>query len=216
MYDLRTWTLLSLLQPPKGASQSSTPSTLFSLAVCVLFLASQAVKTLSLPAHAQAPYNPLPTPSSDPQSTPLPSPTTTPEPTETPTGTDVASLIVRRPAIEQYIKTIFPDNWKTAIAVASVESGKVDPKTRQFYYAVNAVNKSEVELSIGLFQVNLRSQSTLVHYERIPGHTEKEKVEWLKNPYNNTLFAFWIYSTSGFHPWTAYSSGKYLAFIGKP
>jgi len=115
--------------------------------------------------------------------------------------------------VEKYIKTIFPDDWKVAIAIASKESGTVDPATKQFYYDTNAENRSGVETSIGLFQINLKSADTLVHFHRIPGESLNEKITWLKNPYNNALYAFWIYTHSGWYPWSSYSSGDYLKFM---
>lgn len=106
--------------------------------------------------------------------------------------------------IESYIKTIFGRDAKTAIAVSRNECGPTNKNypSCQFHTAH--------ENSIGLFQINLMSQYAKVHYDRVPGETLEEKIEWLKDPHNNVLMAYWIYSHSGWYPWTAYTSGNYL------
>jgi hypothetical protein len=114
---------------------------------------------------------------------------------------------------EKYVKEIFGREAKTALAVARAESGRVDPKSGEFYYRTYAINKTEKELSVGVFQVNLRSELALIHFARIPGQNEQEKIEWLQDPFNNTLFAHWIYSHSQFNLWTTYRNGKYLAYL---
>lgn len=106
--------------------------------------------------------------------------------------------------IENYIKTIFGKDAKVAIAVSHNECGP----TNKLYPKCNL--HTEVENSVGLFQINIESVTTKVHWSRIPGKTLEEKKTWLENPYNNTLLAYWIFQTSGWNPWSAYTSGRYL------
>ncbi len=87
----------------------------------------------------------------------------------------------------------------------------MDRATGQRYFATSAIHKSDFELSIGLFQVNLKSKDVKVHWDRVPGTSEQEKIAWLQNPYNNALFAYWVYTTSGWTPWSVYKDGAYLA-----
>ena len=107
--------------------------------------------------------------------------------------------------IEKYIKTIFGSDAKVAIAISHHECNPLNPK-----YPKCQLHTAH-ENSIGLFQINIESETTKVHWSRIPGDTLEEKITWLENPYNNTLLAYWIYKTSGWNPWSAYSSGRYLA-----
>lgn len=107
--------------------------------------------------------------------------------------------------IESYIKTIFGRDAKTAIAISHNECNPANKR----YPKCNL--HTSVENSVGLFQINIESATTKVHWSRIPGDTLVEKKEWLENPYNNTLLAYWIFQTSGWGPWSAYTSGRYLA-----
>lgn len=107
--------------------------------------------------------------------------------------------------IEKYIKTIFGRDAKVAIAISHHEcnpANKMYPKCNLH---------THVENSVGIFQINIESATAKVHWARIPGETLEEKKTWLENPYNNTLLAFWIFQTSGWTPWSAYTSGRYLA-----
>lgn len=106
--------------------------------------------------------------------------------------------------IEKYIRTIFGRDAKTAIAVSRNECGP----TNKYYPSCQF--KTAHENSIGLFQINLKSEYAKVHYDRVPGETLDDKIEWLKDPHNNVLMAYWIYSHSGWFPWTAFTSGNYL------
>lgn len=106
--------------------------------------------------------------------------------------------------IEAYIKTIFGRDAKTAIAVSRNECGPTNKSYPSCQFHTSHEN------SIGLFQINLMSKYAKVHYDRVPGETLEEKIEWLKDPHNNVLMAYWIYSHSGWNPWTAYTSGNYL------
>lgn len=110
----------------------------------------------------------------------------------------------KREEIEKYVKLIFGKDANTALAVSHHECGytnKTYPKCHL---------ESSVEHSIGLFQVNLYNQKQWIHAGRIPGNTMAEKTKWLENPFNNTLYSYWVYQTSGWSPWSAYSTGRYL------
>lgn len=123
---------------------------------------------------------------------------TTPAPRVSPQGTS------EQGAIEDYIRTIFGSDARVAIAIQHNECNplnKLYPRCRL---------TSQVEDSVGIFQINLKTPTTKVHFDRVPGNTLEEKVEWLKDPYNNTLMAYWIFKTSGFNPWTTYKNGSYL------
>lgn len=106
--------------------------------------------------------------------------------------------------IERYIKTIFGSDAKVAIAISHNECNPLN----KLYPKCNL--HTHVENSVGLFQINIESAVAKVHWARIPGETLEQKKEWLENPYNNTLLAYWIYQTSGWNPWSAYTSGNYL------
>jgi hypothetical protein len=215
MYESKNVPLRYNAPTPAEKHNSSTLLSLYWVALATLFLVAQLARTISAPTEAQVFPGTSVSPSVAPTASITTTPSPTPEPTETPLpeGTDVASLIAQRPAIEQYIKTIFTHNWKTAYAVAFAESGRVDIETGEPYFRTYAVRRSGVEVSVGLFQINLKNEKTFIHYDRIPGNTEEQKIEWLKSPYNNALYAYWVYSESDWFPWTTYSDGKYLAYM---
>lgn len=213
MHDLQSYITYETHTEPKYPYRPVAAILFYSTALCLTFLSALVAKTLPIPAPAKP--TPRPVMVLHAVSTP-PTRTQSPSPTATPTivdATDRSFFIQQREAIKQYIKTIFGPNAPTAIAIATAESGKVDTKTGKPYFATYAVHKSEVETSVGLFQINLKSKEVLVHWAMVPGQTEDEKIEWLKNPYNNTLFAFWVYSTSSFHPWSVFTDGTYLAYV---
>jgi hypothetical protein len=130
------------------------------------------------------------------------------EPTPTPTLTEREQIeVVETPTqkeIEQYVKTIFGSDARVAIAISHNECGPLRPEYPK------CVLHSEVEYSVGLFQINLYNSKQWIHAGRIPGQTMEEKVEWLKNPFNNTLYAYWVFQNSGWNPWSAYTNGNYL------
>lgn len=105
--------------------------------------------------------------------------------------------------IEAYIKTIFGKDAPTAIAIAKAESG----------LRAKANNTSKIETSIGVMQINIKSKTTLVHWARIPGETLEEKIKWLEEPKQNILLSYWIYTKSGFNPWSTYTNGAYLKYL---
>ena len=111
-------------------------------------------------------------------------------------------------SIEKYVRTIFGKDSKVAIAVSHNEC---NPRNRLYPTCHETITNKEY--SVGIFQINIKSEYAKVHYDRIPGGTLEEKIEWLKDPYNNTLFAYWIFKTSGWNPWTAYTNGSYLSSL---
>jgi len=108
-------------------------------------------------------------------------------------------------SVENYIKIIFGSEWRVARAVHYNECG---PSHRD--YPRNCRLTTGAEDSIGIFQINIQSKDTKIHWSRIPGETLEDKVEWLNDPYNNTLMAYWIFTKSSWYPWSAYTSGRYL------
>ena len=112
-------------------------------------------------------------------------------------------------AIDDYIRTIFGKDAKVAIAVNRVEC---NPKNKQY---PSCVYHTEYEYSVGIFQINLYNKSHWIHAKKVPGNTMEEKVEWLKNPFNNTLIAYKIFTDSGFGPWSGFTSGRYLDHLGE-
>lgn len=107
--------------------------------------------------------------------------------------------------IEDYVRVIFGRDSRVAIAVSKNEC---NPKHRDY---PKCVLHTEHEYSVGIFQINLYNSRHWIHAQKVPGETMEEKIEWLKDPYHNTLVAFKIFSDSkGFSPWSAYTSGNYL------
>src|SRR3990167_1673591 len=133
-------------------------------------------------------------------------------PTATPTPTvHILQVIDNAPVVYEgefeqkqiiaYIKTIFGRDWKIACAIARSESG----------LRTDANNTSKIEISIWIMQINLKSEYAKVHYDRVPGKTLEEKIAWLEVPENNVLMGYWIYTKSGFNPWSVYKTGAYEA-----
>lgn len=134
-----------------------------------------------------------------------PSPTVIPTATPSPTPTidPQAEKSQLQADIEAYMKTIFGPEFRVARAVSHNECNPANKKYPE------CVLHTSAEYSVGLFQINLYNAKQWVHAGRIPGSTMEEKVEWLKDPYNNTLYAYWLWSKSTWAPWTAYTSGNY-------
>ena len=109
--------------------------------------------------------------------------------------------------IEAYVKTIFGSDGKVAIAVSHHECGP----TNGSYPA--CIAKTDKEYSVGLFQINLKNSTHMIHAAKVPGNTIAEKVEKLKDPFINTLVAYKIFKDSGFHPWSAYTNLSYLTSL---
>jgi len=107
--------------------------------------------------------------------------------------------------IEAYVKTIFGRDGKVAIAVSHHECSPANGS----YPACVAL--TDREYSIGLFQINLKNSTHVIHAAKVPGNSIEEKVEKLKDPFINTLIAYKIFKDSnGFHPWSAYKNLSYL------
>lgn len=105
--------------------------------------------------------------------------------------------------IEDYIRVIFGKDARVAIAVSHKECNPKNPS----YPA--CVLHTEHEYSVGVLQINLYNTKHWIHAAKVPGDTMEQKIEWLKNPFNNVLIAHKIFADSGFQPWTAYTSGAY-------
>lgn len=130
----------------------------------------------------------------------------TPAPAET-NETEVSASGSQQEQIDNYIKTIFGKDATVAIAVQRVEC---NPQNKQY---PKCVYHTEHEYSVGIFQINLYNSSHWIHAKKVPGETMEEKVEWLKNPYHNTLIAYKIFTDSGFNPWSGFTSGRYEAHL---
>lgn len=191
----------------------------YSLTLTIVFLSSLMVRTISLPVYAQSvetpvtevekPYEVLYTKAPEPLSSPA---TQSPD-VVTDEGKNL-DPIEQRQSIKGYIYELFGQNGRVAYGISIAEGKAKKRYNGEIVYDTAAVRKTDHELSIGIFQINLRSKVALVHWNRIPGQTEEEKIRWLQDPYNNVLVAHWIYSTHGnFDAWTTFSSGKYLAFV---
>lgn len=106
--------------------------------------------------------------------------------------------------VEQMIVEAFGKDAKTALCIAKAESG-INP-TRENRGV--ASGKYKGECSIGLFQINLKSNGCTgraVHWAKAKGETLEEKVEWLKVPENNIAVANQIFEASGWAPWSTKS-----------
>ena len=88
-------------------------------------------------------------------------------------------------------------------AVAGGESG----------YRPGAENLSDIEESIGLFQIN-----TWAHYDKLEAATgssnKADWFAWLKVPENNVKMAAQVYKSQGLGAWSVYTNGAYLNYMG--
>lgn len=119
---------------------------------------------------------------------------------------NVSEQATSAPTLSDYIQEVFGEDGDVAIAVAKAESGLENDRE----------NRSPVECSIGLFQINLAKDycnGKWVHASKVPGDTMDEKIEWLKDPYNNIDMAKKIYDASGFRPWSVFTNGWYKTFL---
>lgn len=127
--------------------------------------------------------------------------------TPTPTPTLEPTTAPQKPqTTTDLINEIFGKDARVALAVAKAESGLTP--TRE--------NKSPVECSIGLYQINLAKDycnGKWVHAGKVPGATMEEKIEWLKVPENNIRMAKKIHGASGFRPWSVFTNRSYLKHI---
>jgi len=110
----------------------------------------------------------------------------------------IRRLLYRTPGLNTVQKEValqaisqYPWNIQDAMSIAHCESRYV--RTTRFV--------SAVEISHGLFQINLQA-----HWQEVPGSTLQEKKQWLYDPRNNTRFAYHLYKRYGWSPW--YNCGK--------
>lgn len=122
-----------------------------------------------------------------------------------------------------------------AISIIRAFNGKADPVLALAVsmgegFRSNGENRGEAkrlkngkwysgECSIGLLQINLRKNACkgdYVHWDKVPGETLNDKIEWLKDFDNNanlgaTIFEDW----GGFKPWSSYTSGSYKIHLNE-
>jgi hypothetical protein len=96
---------------------------------------------------------------------------------------------------EQLIKEVFGDKADIAIAIAKAESG-LNPEAVGDLHITFEKDGKLMGMSCGLFQVRI-----------LEGRPD---CETLKDPETNVRYAKALYDKSGFQPWSAYTSGKYL------
>ena len=89
--------------------------------------------------------------------------------------------------VPELIKVVFKDKADEAMKIAQCES-KMNPE------AINDQN-SNFSVDSGLFQINS------VHWPKIPGEYDTDKIQWLQDARNNTMMAKRIYDAQGFSPW---------------
>ena len=107
--------------------------------------------------------------------------------------------------IEEKIKNIFRDDYKTALAVAKAES-RLRPDAQGFNCHYNGVSRScrkgdehkAWSTDCGLFQIN------------VPGTACPQ---YLFDPARNIQVAFEKYQKRGWQPWSAWKSGAYIKFL---
>ncbi len=116
---------------------------------------------------------------------------------------------VTQKEIDAYIKHIFGKDAKIALAV---NRGECNPANKKYPHCLNV---SEIEHSVGLFQINLITPGTgkKVHWDKVPGKTLEEKEHFLQDPMNNVLIAYKIFKDSGWQAWSAYTNGSYKAHL---
>ncbi len=101
--------------------------------------------------------------------------------------------------VESYIRKVFGKDGKVAVAVAKGECRGLNQNCRLV---------TVKEHSVCQFQINIKA-----HYDKIPGKDLDEQEKWLMNAQNCTLMAYQIFKTSGWYPWTSYTSGTYLKYL---
>lgn len=87
---------------------------------------------------------------------------------------------------ERYRSEIAKYDWpvETALAICACESGGNH----------NALNSTPPDYSVGLFQINLYGALAV----------SRPSESWLRNPSNNISYAYGMYQSSGFTPWTCF------------
>jgi hypothetical protein len=191
-----------------GNKNMMTWLTIYGIIVSSIFFTKLGFEQLHKQAHAQTIISPIATGKTVVKSEKKVIFTPTPTATEDPDSCE--SRIKEQKNIKSYIYSIFGNEADNAYAISLAESGVGCGGS--VIYKTKALHHSQWEHSVGIFQINLMSAAAKVHYDRVPGDTLEQKEKWLDDPKNNTLFAYWIYSTSGWNPWSTFTNGAYLAF----
>lgn len=146
----------------------------------------------------------------------------TPLPEPTPEELDAKQIyldnkVLERDQIKQYIYEIFQNEGaEVAYSISLAESAYYEPAVEGYlYYDYPIINHSNAEYSVGIFQINLYNKFQKIHADRIPGDTMDAKEKWLSNPYNNTLYTYWVYRESGWYPWSTFNAKDYLSLYGE-
>lgn len=111
------------------------------------------------------------------------------------------------PTIEEKILEVFGDEGDLMIAIMKAEHRGTVNST--------AVNSTEVEHSVGLFQINLADgfgNGRHIHWDKVKGETLREKEDWLKVPKNNIAVAKIIRDAQGLSAWSVYLNGLYKTY----
>ncbi len=115
--------------------------------------------------------------------------------------------------IEVLVHSYFGSDADIALAIMRAESGG---RADALYRWGDEANPNRGECSVGLFQINLRSndcKGKLVHWDKAEGETLEEKIAWLQIPENNIKVAYQIYKAQGFYPWSTFTNGKYGKYL---
>jgi len=105
--------------------------------------------------------------------------------------------------VEQLIRKYFPEDYETARAVFQHES-----QLGKYFQNLQGAP------AYGVAQVYLPVWS-----KQIPGDTDEQKIEWLKDPDNNLSIARKIYDdrakwdTTGWNAWDSYKHGHYKQYM---
>src|SRR5436853_4523898 len=111
------------------------------------------------------------------------------------------SILIIATAVTHYLFSTFGNQGQVAYAVAQAESSLDE-------HAVSPTG------DYGLMQINLSA-----HWDKIPGRSADERIQWLFNAYNNINYAKYLYDDSlsrtgcGFCPWNAYTNGSYWRYL---
>lgn len=106
---------------------------------------------------------------------------------------------IPKPTVVDLIKQFFPEDPQTAQAIFTHES-----QLGKFFKNLAGSN------AYGVAQIMLPS-----HRSKIPGSTDAEKVEALRDPQTNLKIARQVYDEAGgsFNPWQSYTSGAYKKYV---
>ena len=106
---------------------------------------------------------------------------------------------VYQPSVTDLIKKYFPEDPKTAQAIFTHES-----QLGKYFKNLGGSN------AYGIAQIMLPS-----HRDKIPGKTDQEKIDSLRDPEINLSVARRVYNEAGnsFKPWQSYTSGAYKKYL---